>query len=111
MPPCQGFELSKLKKRRIGRDEIDGGNDLAGEAGKIFFIFLRAPYRPISAVLRTLNRYSADVAEKASEAAYVSSVFNVKAFISLPARFGRRSSAGEYGPRSGAGRSRCFLRS
>ena len=40
-------------------------------------------YRPISAVLRTLNRYSSDVAEKASEAAYVSSVFNVKGFKSI----------------------------
>jgi len=40
-------------------------------------------YRPISAVLRTLNRYNADVAEKASEAAYVSSVFNVKGFKSI----------------------------
>lgn len=40
-------------------------------------------YRPISAVLRTLNRYSADVAEMASEAAYVSSVFNVKGYKSI----------------------------
>ena len=40
-------------------------------------------YRPISAVLRTLNRYSSDVAEKASEAAYVSSVFTVKGFKSI----------------------------
>ena len=40
-------------------------------------------YRPISAVLRTLNRYSAVVAEKASEAAYMSSVFNVKGFKSI----------------------------
>ena len=34
-------------------------------------------------MLRTLNRYSADVAEKASEAAYMSSVFNVKGFKSI----------------------------
>ena len=40
-------------------------------------------YKPISAVLRTLNRYSADVAEMASEAAYVSSVFNVKGYKSI----------------------------
>ena len=40
-------------------------------------------YRPITSVLRILNRYSADVAEKASEAALASSVFTVKGFKSI----------------------------
>ena len=35
------------------------------------------------AVLRTLNRYSPEVAERASEAAYVSSAFTVKGFKSI----------------------------
>lgn len=47
------------------------------------FEFEVQSYRPISAVLRTLNRYNPEVAERAAEAAYVSSVFTVKGFKSI----------------------------
>ena len=40
-------------------------------------------YRPITSVLRVLNRYSSEAAELASEAALASSVFTVKGFKSI----------------------------
>ena len=47
------------------------------------FEFEVQSYRPITSVLRILNRYDADRAEKASEAALVSSVFTVKGYKSI----------------------------
>ncbi len=47
------------------------------------FEFEVQSYRPISSVLRILNRYGADAAERASEAACASSVFTVKGFKSI----------------------------
>ena len=47
------------------------------------FEFEVQSYRPITSVLRILNRYGPDVAEKASEAAIASSVFTVKGFKSI----------------------------
>lgn len=44
------------------------------------FEFEVQSYRPITSVLRILNRYGAESAEKASEAALVSAVFTVKGF-------------------------------
>ena len=47
------------------------------------FEFEVQSYRPISSVLRTLNRYGSGAAERAAEAAYASSVFTVKGFKSI----------------------------
>lgn len=47
------------------------------------FEFEVQSYRPITSVLRILNRYDADSAEKASEAALASSVFTVKGYKSI----------------------------
>lgn len=47
------------------------------------FEFEVQSYRPITSVLRILNRYDADRAEKASEAALASSVFTVKGYKSI----------------------------
>ena len=47
------------------------------------FEFEVQSYRPITSVLRVLNRYGADAAERASEAALASSVFTVKGFKSI----------------------------
>ena len=47
------------------------------------FEFEVQSYRPITSVLRVLNRYSPAAAERASEAALASSVFTVKGFKSI----------------------------
>lgn len=47
------------------------------------FEFEVQSYRPITSVLRILNRHSAEAAEKASEAALASSVFTVKGYKSI----------------------------
>ena len=47
------------------------------------FEFEVQSYRPITSVLRVLNRYSPEAAELASEAALASSVFTVKGFKSI----------------------------
>lgn len=47
------------------------------------FEFEVQSYRPISSVLRTLNRYGSGAAERAAEAALASSVFTVKGFKSI----------------------------
>ena len=47
------------------------------------FEFEVQSYRPITSVLRMLNKYSSKVAESASEAALASSVFTVKGYKSI----------------------------
>ena len=47
------------------------------------FEFEVQSYRPITSVLRILNKYSPEAAEMASEAALASSVFTVKGFKSI----------------------------
>ena len=47
------------------------------------FEFEVQSYRPITSVLRTLNRYQPEAAERASEAAICSSIFTVKGFKSI----------------------------
>ena len=47
------------------------------------FEFEVQSYRPITSVLRTLNRYQPEAAERASEAAISSSIFTVKGFKSI----------------------------
>ena len=47
------------------------------------FQFEVQSYRPISSVLRVLNRYSQEIAEKTSEAALTSGVFTVKGYKSI----------------------------
>ncbi len=47
------------------------------------FEFEVQAYRPITSVLRILNRYDSEVAEKASEAAIASSVYTVKGYKSI----------------------------
>ena len=47
------------------------------------FQFEVQSYRPVTSVLRVLNRYSPEVAERASEAALASSVFTVKGYKSI----------------------------
>lgn len=47
------------------------------------FEFEVQSYRPITSVLRILNRHSTEAAEKASEAALAASVFTVKGFKSI----------------------------
>ena len=47
------------------------------------FEFEVQSYRPITSVLRILNRHSVEAAEKASEAALASSIFTVKGFKSI----------------------------
>lgn len=47
------------------------------------FEFEVQSYRPITSVLRILNKYSSEAAERASEAALASSVFTVKGYKSI----------------------------
>ena len=47
------------------------------------FEFEVQAYRPVTAILRVLNRYTPEAAESASEAALASSVFTVKGFKSI----------------------------
>ena len=47
------------------------------------FEFEVQAYRPVTSVLRVLNRYTPEAAESASEAALASSVFTVKGFKSI----------------------------
>ena len=47
------------------------------------FEFEVQAYRPITSILRVLNRYTPEAAENASEAALASSVFTVKGFKSI----------------------------
>ena len=47
------------------------------------FEFEVQSYRPITAVLRTLKHYSAEAAERASEAALASAIFTVKGYKSI----------------------------
>ena len=63
---------------KFGPQTVRGVKALLGR-----FEFEVQSYRPISSVLRILNRYGADAAERASEAACASSVFTVKGFKSI----------------------------
>ena len=59
------------------------------------FEFEVQSYRPITSVLRILNRYGSDVVERASEAALASSVFTVKGFKSILSAQAKRHPAKE----------------
>ena len=63
------------------------------ELGK--FEFEVQAYRPVTSILRLLNRYDSEIAEKASEAALASSVFTVKGYKSILGGLSKRSTAKE----------------
>ena len=53
------------------------------KAGLNRFEFEVQSYRPISSILRILNRYKSEAVEKASETAVASSVYTVKGYKSI----------------------------
>ncbi len=59
------------------------------------FEFEVQSYRPITSVLRILNRYGPEAAESASEAALASSIFTVKGFKGILSAQSRRHPANE----------------